>query len=132
MVLVTPDEVRRFFARYKGRPTMTVFIADQSPGAPNKSHWVDFMNRETPFLVGPAKMASVSGQPLLFGKSVRLKRGHYKVELDFLDEDPKSKEPEPLTQLYAQRLEQEIRQKPEFWLWSHRRWKHARTNVNSK
>jgi KDO2-lipid IV(A) lauroyltransferase len=126
-ILVSPDEVARFLARYRGRPTLTGFIADQSPGNPTKAHWVDFLNRETAFLVGPGKLSSKWDQPLLFGKSVRLKRGYHRVELDYLDTNPKDKPPEVLTQLYAHRLEREIRQNPDQWLWSHRRWKHRRT-----
>jgi KDO2-lipid IV(A) lauroyltransferase len=126
MLLVAPDEVRRFFARYEGKPTMTVFIADQAPGNPNKAYWVNFMNRQTAFLVGPGKMSAGTGRPLLFGKAVRLKRGYHRVEIDVLDAQPQHHSPEDLTQQFAQRLEHEIRQKPEHWLWSHRRWKHSK------
>lgn len=125
MMLVAPDDVRRFFARYSGRPTMTVFIADQSPGNPNKAYWVDFMNRKTPFLVGPGKLSSSLGRPLWFGKVVRVKRGHYRGEFDMLVEDTRSMTPEQITQLYATWLEGVIRERPEYWLWSHRRWKHV-------
>lgn len=126
MLLVTPDEVRRFLATYQGKPTMTVFIADQSPGNPTKAHWVDFMHRKTPFLVGPGKVTATTGRPLFFAKPVRLKRGYHRAELDALDMNPKGKAPEVITQVFAKRLEQEIRHKPEQWLWSHRRWKHSK------
>jgi KDO2-lipid IV(A) lauroyltransferase len=31
-----------------------------------------------------------------------------------------------LTRLYAEQLEKSIRENPEYWLWTHKRWKHSR------
>ena len=33
------------------------------------------------------------------------------------------------TDLFMRRLEKEINEQPHLWLWSHRRWKHTRQEV---
>jgi len=103
----------------------TAFIADQSP-VPQHAHWVTFMDQETAFFPGMSKIAKHLAYPIVYVGTVRGRRGHYEVIAETLVEDPASHTPEEITQVFAQRLEDDIRKQPEIWLWSHRRWKHKR------
>lgn len=105
-----------------------VFISDQTPGDPKKSHWLPFLNQDTPFLHGGDEYSRTLGYPVYFILIRRVKRGFYEVSFELLEKDPKNTPPQYITQIYAERLEKAIRDSPSDWLWSHRRWKHKRTN----
>ena len=58
----------------------------------------------------------------------RVKRGYYQVKFEVLAQPPyeRQKEEFTITQRYVDMLEQQIREYPESWLWSHRRWRKRR------
>ena len=103
----------------------TVFImaADQSPSRPDNAIWVDFLGQKTAFLWGIEKHARNRNLPVVFVDIQRVKRGYYTLELSLITDDPESTKPGEITTAYAKKLENVIRQKPENWLWSHKRWK---------
>lgn len=105
-------------------PNAFIFIADQSPAAVHKAHWVDFFNVKTAFIHGPSQFTRVLNLPLIFYYTKRIRRGYYEVEFSLLSEEPKLLKAEEITQLFATKLEEIIRTYPPDWLWSHKRWKH--------
>lgn len=105
------------------KPSAFLMAADQSPSKDRNAHWVDFMGRKTAFLHGPAKHAIQNDLPIVYADIQRVKRGFYKNELILLIEKPKEFTAIEITQMFASKLEEVIRKKPESWLWSHRRWK---------
>lgn len=107
-------------------PRCFTFIADQSAD-PLKGNWVRFFGRDTVFHGGWAKLACKSGMPVLFAAVVR-ENGGYRVQFDLIHENPSVCKPEALVQLFAEKLEKQIRTDIPIWLWSHRRWKHRRTS----
>lgn len=100
-------------------------LADQWP-RPDTAFWVNFLGLDTPFFTGPEKLARKLGHAVLFCSIRKQKRGHYLINIQVLTEDPKTLPPKEITQRYATLLEQEIRRTPQYWLWSHRRWKKER------
>lgn len=114
------------FSQYKGKEAVYVLIADQSPSNPRRSHWIDFLNQETPFLRGPSSFAKRYDLPILFLDIQRVRRGYYTVALEVLIEEPALYTSEEITAIYAAKLEEKIKERPELWLWSHRRWKHKK------
>lgn len=107
-------------------PFLLVLVADQSPSDPQNSHWVQFLNRETAFMNGPAKLAQKLGLPLLFNYVYSSKRGQYTCTSKVLVEDTSTLNSEELSCQHVRFLEEMIRKNPENWLWSHKRWKHSK------
>jgi len=105
--------------------TATAFIADQTP-SPNGAYWMDFLNQDTPIFTGTGKIANKFNYPLVYTSIKRIKRGYYSIHLEELIEKPAEVEPEEIMARFIQRLEEDIREMPEIWLWTHRRWKHKR------
>lgn len=105
--------------------TATAFIADQTP-SPKGAYWMDFLNQDTPVFQGTGRIANKLKYPVVYASVKREKRGHYKVFLEELCANPKDLEPEEIVGRFTQRLEQDIIEMPEIWLWTHRRWKHKR------
>ena len=100
-------------------------VADQCPGNMHNAYWIDFMGRPTPFASGPEKGARNGQLPVVFASIDKPRRGYYhgKVQLACMNaaELPEGE----LTRMYVRYLESVIHARPDMWLWSHRRWKHA-------
>lgn len=99
--------------------------ADQTPQA-NSKFWTIFLNQETPFYQGPEKIAISTNQPVFFQHNKKISRGRYEIEYTLLFENPKDAKPDEILLAYVRKAEEVIRQEPEYYLWSHRRWKHKR------
>ncbi len=105
-----------------GKPAVFAFLADQWP-PPETAWWITFMGRKTPFFTGPEKLAKKLGHPVLFCSIRKQKRGRYLINVQVITEDPKLLPEQEITRRYAALLENELRLHPQYWLWSHRRWK---------
>ena len=106
--------------------TMSGFIADQTPPPDDNAFWTTFLNQDTAFYRGAEKMAVKYNSPVIYIKIVKKKRGFYELEYSLISEHPSVEEPNAIISRYAAMLEDTIREHPEYWLWSHRRWKYNR------
>lgn len=123
----TKDTLREFIRR-KQVPRVIGLLSDQTPPAGEIQYWTTFLHQDTPFFVGTEKLARSFGHPVVFLGMKRLRRGHYKITFEPLH-DGTSPLPEkgfPLTEAFAQWLEERIAAHPADYLWSHRRWKNKR------
>lgn len=110
--------------RQKSVPMGIGLIADQTPPRSEIDHWFDFLGRPTPFFMGTEKIACRFGMPVYFLKMEKRYRAHYTVSFEILWDGKEKLQKYELTQRYASMLEEVIRERPECWMWSHRRWKH--------
>ena len=132
--LIPKDDILRQIVKDKreGQLFFAGFIGDQTPNCENLNFWMDFLNQDTPVLIGTEKVARKFDLPVVSLRVRLVKRGYYEVHMMDLCAEPKSLEPGELTRMHTRILEQEIREVPELWLWSHKRWKHSRENVESR
>ncbi len=114
------------FKKYKNQTCIYILVADQSPSAVKKAYWIDFLNQDTACLHGPEKHARNNNYPVFFLNIQRIKRGYYELTVEKLLEEPAITREGEITQKYMRRLEEIIKEKPENWLWSHKRWKRKR------
>ena len=126
ILLASIFQTAQYFKNYVHKGVVFVLIADQSPSNKTKSYWIDFFGRETAFLHGPEKYAHQYNLPVFFVEVKQLKRGYYEYELQPLIHHPNTLQRGEITRRYAEKLEAVIRKNPEYWLWSHRRWKLVR------
>jgi len=112
------------------RPLALALIADQTPKAYTIDHWFTFLNQPTAFFMGTGKIAQKFRLPVYFLNVQKIKRGYYTAEFELLYDGQGDLDEYQIMELYVRRLEQMIRQRPELWLWSHRRWKHKPETVN--
>lgn len=111
-----------------GKFTQLYFIADQSPMSEEVQYWTTFLNQDTPVYLGIEKMARKYRQPVIYAHFIKIKRGYYEVELTKLCDDCSLLQPYELTEMHIRKLEAVINEKPEYWLWTHRRWKIKKYN----
>jgi Kdo2-lipid IVA lauroyltransferase/acyltransferase len=100
-------------------------VADQSPGSPLNAWWVNFFNKPTPFVTGPEKAARLRSLPVVFANFYKIKRGVYTFDVEVFTENAANTKEGELTIAYVKYVEDCIRQRPDNYLWSHRRWKHV-------
>lgn len=98
-------------------------LSDQSPGDSKKSYWMEFLNQPTAVLFGTEMMAHELDYAVVFFATRKVKRGHYELTLDLITDSPKSLSWGEITEAHTRKLEKIIQEQPQFWLWSHKRWK---------
>ncbi len=108
------------------RPKAVVMGFDQSPADPQKSWWNTFLNQETAWYFGLEKWARMYNLPVIYGHLRKVKRGVYLTEYELVTDAPLTLPEGAILQRCIDLLEQDIRETPHQWLWSHKRWKHAR------
>jgi len=108
------------------RPKAVVMGFDQSPADPIKSWWNAFLNQETAWYFGLEKWARMYDLPVIYGHIKKLKRGRYETHYELVTDAPNSLPEGAILQRCIDLLEADIRETPHQWLWSHKRWKHAR------
>ncbi len=128
--LTSMAQVGRAVVQQKGKPTIFVLIADQTPSDIKHAHWVNFLNKDTPFLHGMDKLARQTGYPVFYFEIERVGQARYEVFFSLLCEANQIHEEGEVTRRYAAALERTIQQNPANWLWSHRRWKRAKRPLN--
>ena len=98
-------------------------VADQEPTTSEHKHWTRFLNRDTAFYMGPEEIARVTRFPVFFIGMKRTARGFYELRLVPLSARGESLRTGDLTERYVRLVEQQIRDAPADWPWSHKRWK---------
>ena len=118
-------DIMAYYNKYK-IPIAYLMLCDQAPHNPRKCYWTNFLHQDTGWIYGPEHFARKYNFPVVYFVIKKVKRGHYEIHFETLCDDP-SKVPEySITEQYVRKLEKEIINKPEYWLWSHKRWKKKR------
>ena len=118
--------------RKAGQPVIIGYISDQKPHWVNIHHWVDFLNHDTPVLTGTERIVRKMNHAVLYLDIWRVRRGYYEAEFKCVTREPQKMGDYEITDIYYQMLETSIRRSPEFWLWSHDRWKRTRKEFNER
>ena len=102
------------------------FISDQAPKWNSIHHWTEFLNQETPVFIGTEKIGKQVDALIYYADVTRVKRGYYHCRLKPLCDTPRQVPDFELTDLFTRELEQTIKAHPQYWLWSHNRWKRTK------
>lgn len=119
----------RAILKRKNETRAIAIVADQTPSQDTPKDWYSFLNQETGFYQGVEQLPKLTGYPVFFAAMYRISRGYYRVRFFPVGTPPYS-ESTNLLPAYAKLAEQVIQQQPTNWLWSHRRWKYARTTTD--
>jgi len=112
--------------RKNGVNTISVFISDQIPVKAEIQYWTNFLNQDTPVYLGIEKVAVKYDMAIVYFNIQKVKRGYYNLDIELLFDQTSGLPPHVITDTHVRRLEEIINDKPEYWIWSHRRWKHLR------
>ncbi|MDB5007077.1 MAG: lauroyl acyltransferase [Mucilaginibacter sp.] len=122
-VMISMKQTLRKMVEYKNELTFIVLASDQTPARSDVHYFTTFLNQPTAVFLGAEKLAKLNNSVVLYYRIDYIKRGYYSATLVPLFENPKQTEPYEITNSHVKYLESMIREKPAYWLWSHRRWK---------
>ena len=126
MELVPMQNTLKALIKYKNQPVIFSLISDQTPTKSESTYWTKFLNQDTLVFLGAEKLAKLTNYPVIYFDIHRLKRGFYEIEFVKLFDNPKITSEFEITEKHVRFLEKTIREKPQDWLWSHKRWKHKK------
>lgn len=124
-ILVPTTQTLRFLNTWNDpeKRAFFCFIADQSPQKKDIHYWTQFLNQSTPIFIGIEKIAVKLGVAVCYFRIQKVKRGYYELEVVPITQNASETKPYEITEAHVRLLEEDIKKRPEFWLWSHRRWK---------
>lgn len=101
-------------------------VADQSPHRRSLKRWLTFMNQDTPVHVGSENIAREKDYAVVFLYSRMVKRGYYELTFEQMYDRGGATAEGEITSRFFEKLEILLKERPEEYLWSHKRWKHKR------
>lgn len=102
------------------------FASDQSPKVSSAFHWQKFMGIEVPVHTGAEMLSKKYDMNVIFLKVKKVKRGYYEASFEILSENAQEVHNYEITDKFLKLVEQQIYEAPEYYLWTHKRWKHKR------
>lgn len=121
---VESRNILRHSIRHKDEKRIYIYPADQAPYKGAGRHPIGkFMSQDTTAMLGSAGVACKLSHAVIYMKMRRVERGQYEISFIPICENASEFTPEEIIRKYYDLLEQEIRETPCNWLWSHNRWK---------
>lgn len=111
--------------KQEGKQYIIAFIADQRPNTASLNHWTTFLHQNTAYSAGGDKIGAKIDANFIYLEAEKTRRGHYRISFKRLATDRKEAQ-HPYTLQFMKMLEATINRAPEYWLWSHKRWRFAR------
>jgi Kdo2-lipid IVA lauroyltransferase/acyltransferase len=128
MILTPMSNIIREIIRLRsmGIKALYGFIADQTPPKGEIRYWTTFLNQDTAVYHGLEKVASKYDMAVVYFRVRKERRGYYSTTAEVLFEHSVGLPEHVITESHVRRLEETIMENPEYWIWSHRRWKHKK------
>jgi Kdo2-lipid IVA lauroyltransferase/acyltransferase len=128
-VLITTKETARTILECSKNGHLGVFgfASDQTPRWSDNLYWHHFMGIETPIHVGGEALAKKFDMNVIFLKTKKIKRGYYEATFELMADDVQAVPNYKISEDFISRVEKQIYEQPEYYLWTHKRWKHKRT-----
>ena len=125
--VIFADHIREDFQKSTSGEQTTAYmmLCDQSPANLSRSYIATFLHQPAAIIFGGEHYAKKYNFPVFYYKVNKVKRGFYEIELKLITDTPNRLPHGAITEQYLALLEKTIREQPVFWLWSHKRWKHA-------
>ncbi|HDZ40621.1 MAG TPA: lipid A biosynthesis acyltransferase [Bacteroidetes bacterium] len=123
--LAPMSRIVRILYQYEGEGinTLVGLVSDQTPPKKEIRYWTKFLNQDTPVYLGIEKLSHKFNMTVVFFHIDKIRRGYYEIRPEIITDEPSGLKPYELTEKHVGMLEEQIRRRPELWMWSHRRWK---------
>lgn len=124
-MILKEDTIPNIRTNYKNK-TIGIYglLSDQSPQIGRAFYWADFLGVRVPIHTGAEMLAKKYDCAYVNMQINKIKRGYYEVKFDLLAENPKDFSNYQITDIFIDKVEKQIREKPEYYFWTHNRFKH--------
>ncbi len=102
------------------------FATDQSPKIYATTYWSTFMGIEVPVHTNPENLTKKFDMNVIFLRTKKIKRGYYEASFETVVDNPQTAAPFEITEKFLKLVEAQILEQPEYYLWTHKRWKHRK------
>lgn len=130
--LISRYQFAKFFSQQEKnhKNGIYLFVNDQSPRMKKKNYHREFLGQKVPVHTGAERIAKLYDVPVFFMAVNRIHRGQYKAKLILITDSPREYKANQITDIYTQMLEEQIRNDPSQYFWTHNRFKYATSNVS--
>ncbi len=122
-VMLDATKARNLMSTLRAQPSVLAVVGDQSPTGRAKVHQTNFLSLDTNFFTGGEKIAQKLQAAVVYVHLKKIDFARYEIHLVLISEQADREQEGQITEQYVRILEEKILQQPEFWLWSHKRWK---------
>ena len=121
----TSDTVRGMQKNFNNKKQGAyILLSDQSPQLHKTYYWRDFFGIKVPIHTGAEMLSKKFDLVVINYVTRKVKRGYYETDFQLITDSPKEFKDYQITDKYTELTEKNIRLQPEFYLWSHKRFKH--------
>jgi KDO2-lipid IV(A) lauroyltransferase len=107
----------------RGINSVTLILSDQTPKPGAYKYRDTFMDIDVPVFTGTEELAKKLDFIPVYLQVKKVKRGYYSSRFVPLTESPVEHQDFEITRMFLNELESQIRETPQYYLWSHKRWK---------
>ena len=122
--MIAATKFNREFIKFSRGRYVLALGGDQNAGDLANCYWLPLFGKMAPFVTGLERMAVAKDTAIVFSTTYRIKRGYYQSEFSLYTTEPKSLPKGAITIAFRDFLEDQIKQRPSNYLWTHKRWKH--------
>jgi KDO2-lipid IV(A) lauroyltransferase len=124
--LISTRETRELIAKNKAKGKLSFYgmLSDQSPMIQRAKYWGPFMGITVPMHTGAESLCKKQDIPAIYMKVSKVRRGYYQASFKVLAENPTEIPDFGITDAFFREVENSIREAPEYYFWTHKRWKH--------
>lgn len=104
--------------------SLYILLSDQSPQLHKTRYWSKFLNQRVPIHTGMEILAKKYNLAIVNMSVTKIKRGYYEADFKLITATPKETKDFEITDAYLKATEEHINKQPEYYLWTHKRFKH--------
>ena len=132
--LIPTTMATKTISKYQKEGVLGVYamVADQSPKLSRAKNWTEFMGIKVPVFMGAEKLAKELDMVVVYLHVEKIGRGYYQATYKTITYNPSEEPNFKITNNYLEELEKQIRAAPEYYLWTHKRWKHRNAPIPKK
>ena len=99
-------------------------LSDQSPQLSKTFYWNKFLGVKVPIHTGGEMLAKKFDMNMVYMETKKLKRGYYETTFSLITDNAQKVPDYKLTDIFLEKVEKQIRKQPEYYFWTHKRFKH--------
>lgn len=121
----TTETIKNMAANFdKNIQGLYLLLSDQSPQVQKTHYWSEFMGVKVPIHTGAEMLSKKFDMTVVNYTVKKVKRGYFEVTFEVVAENPREFKDYEVTDRYLAITERNINDQPEYYLWSHKRFKH--------